>query len=319
MTRVRQPLAILATLIATTAVVFVGLNATAGDTVPLYSANAELTPQAEAELRAEFHLDEPLAVRYVRWLGDAATGDFGRSIQFRQEVGPLVASRLGTSLLLLALASVLTVGGGLALGLLGARRPGIRRLVLALSSLATAVPTFVAAALLTAALAVAFPVFPVFGNGSGLLDGLWHLTLPAIALSLHGLGVIARMTQAAVEGAARREHVSAAHARGIAEVRVRRRHVLRNALPAVLTVSGLEVGALLGGSLIVEMAFGLSGLGSLLVQSVEGKDFPIVEAVVLLLVAGYLLVNFATDLLADHLDPRRRGERERVAAVEVLG
>jgi peptide/nickel transport system permease protein len=316
MTAARRLGSIVATLIATSLVVFVALNATGGDTLPLYSANAELTPQAEHALRAEFHLDDPLPERYVLWLGGAAHGDFGRSIQFRQEVGPLVGSRLTTTLLLLALASMLVVGGGLALGLLGARRPRLRGVVLAVSSLATAVPTFVAAALLIATLAVTLPVFPVFGDGTGLGGRLWHLVLPAVALALHGLGVVGRMTQAALEAAGRLEHVSAARARGIDERAVRRRHVVRNALPAILTVSGLEVAALLGGSVIVETAFGLSGLGSLLVQSVEGKDFPIVQAIVLLLVAGYLLVNLTVDLLQDRLDPQRRRRRgPRAAAV----
>ncbi|MEH3054411.1 MAG: ABC transporter permease [Patulibacter minatonensis] len=308
----RLAAAVVATLVTTTLVVFVGLNATGGDVVPLYAAHAELTPRAEQALRDEFHLDDPLPVRYARWLGDAATGDLGRSIQFRQPVGPLVGSRLSTTAWLLALSAVLTVGGGVGLGLLGSRHPRWRRPVLVATGFATAIPTFVAAALLTAAFAVSLPLFPVFGDGDGgALDRLWHLVLPAIALSVHGLGVIGRMTQAAVEAAASREHVEAAHARGISPARVRRRHVVRNALPVVLTVSGLEVGALLGGSVIVETAFGLSGLGSLLVQAVEGKDLPIVEAVVLLLVAGFLLVNLTVDLLGDRLDPRRRTEVRR--------
>lgn len=317
-TLVRRAGTVLGTLIATTLVVFVALNATGGDTLPLYSANAELTPQAEQALRDEFHLDDSLPARYVRWLGDAVTGDLGRSIQFRQDVGPLVGSRLGTTLLLLALASVLTVGVGLGLGLLGARGGTAGRAVLAFASVATAVPTFVASALLIATLAVAMPLFPVFGDGAGLVDRVWHLILPAVALSIHGFGVVGRLTQAALESAGRLGHVDAARARGLTERHVRRRHVLRNALPAILNVSGLEVAALLGGSVIVETAFGLSGLGALLVQAVEGRDFPIVQAVVLLLVAGYLVVNVTVEVLQDRLDPHRRTAADRASVDPTL-
>ncbi|WP_210492148.1 ABC transporter permease [Patulibacter sp. SYSU D01012] len=295
----------LATVLVASVVVFAALNATTGDPVPLYAANADLTPAAQARLRAELHLDDPLPVRYLDWLGGLAHGDLGRSVQFRQDVGGLVAERLPTTLLLVAMAAVLAVGLGVGLGLLAGLRPGpVDRLVVAASSAAVAVPTFVAATALVAALAVGLGWFPVFGDGEGLPDRLWHLALPACALALHVVGIVARVSRAAVRRSAAAEHVRIARWRGVPERRVVRDHVLRGALGAVVTVSGVEVAAMLAGTVIVETAFGLSGVGSLLVQAVEAKDAPIVQAVVLVVVTGFVLVTLVTDLLQARLDPR---------------
>jgi peptide/nickel transport system permease protein len=295
----------LATVLLASAVVFGALNATAGDPVPLYAAHAELTPAAQARLRAELHLDDPLPVRYADWLGGAVQGDLGRSVQFRQDVGPLVAERLPTTLLLVLLAGTLAVVVGVGLGLLGALRPGaVDRAVVMATSAAVAIPTFVAAAALVGVLAVGLGWFPVFGDGEGLPDRLWHLALPACALALHPVGVIARVTRAAARRSAAAEHVRVARWRGIPERDVVRRHVVRGALGSVVSVAGLEVASMLAGTVVVETAFGLSGVGSLLVQSVEAKDAVIVQAVVLLVVTGFVLVTLLSDAVQARVDPR---------------
>lgn len=169
-----------------------------------------------------------------------------------------------------------------------------------------ATPGFVAAILLVSLFAVRLGWFPAFGSGSGGLDRLYHLTLPAVALALSGLALVARVTRTAVVGESRREHVETARGRGLAESLVVRRHILRNAFIPISTVSGLTVGGLIAGSVIIETAFGLNGVGSFLVQSVNAKDFAVVQAITMLLVGAFVLINTAVDILYVIIDPRVR-------------
>jgi len=148
--------------------------------------------------------------------------------------------------------------------------------------------------------------FPAIGAGSGFTDRLWHLTMPAVALALAGTAYVARLTRSATNEELGREHVDTARGRGVPEPLIIRRHVLRNALIPITTVAGLTVAGLIAGSVVVENAFALNGLGSYLVTSVEQKDFPVVQAIALLLVAAFVVVNTIVDALYGLIDPRVR-------------
>ncbi len=148
--------------------------------------------------------------------------------------------------------------------------------------------------------------FPVFGAGTGFVDRLWHLTLPSIALALSWLAYTAQLTRAAVREELSREHVETARSRGIKERHVIWRHVFRNALIPITTVSGLTVAGLIAGDVVVEQAFGINGLGSFLVQAALQKDFASVQAVALILVAAFVVVNAIVDFWSLLLDPRLR-------------
>lgn len=311
---VRRLLALVATLLLTSVVIYLSLFAAPGDPESFLLQGRSATPEALAAVREQYHLDEPLPVQYGLWLGDAVQGDLGRSIQFRQDVAGLVAARLPTTLLLLVAASTLMLVVGLTLGTLSALRPGaVDRLVLVGSTVAVATPTFVAAVLLIGVFGVQLGWFPTFGNGDGLLDRAYHLTLPALALSAPLIGLVARVTRAAVLEELGREHVDAARARGVPERYVVWRHALRGALPPVLTLAGTIVAGLFVGSTVVETAFGVTGVGELLVRSVSTKDFPVVQAICLLLVAAFVVTNTLVDLVLPVLDPRVRLGEERLA------
>ena len=159
---------------------------------------------------------------------------------------------------------------------------------------------------LIALFAVELGWFPVFGAGQGLADRLYHLVLPAIALALSGQALVARVTRAAVKEEAVREHVETARGRGLPDRVVLRRHVLRNALIPITTVGGVTVAALLTGSVIVEKAFGLGGLGSLLITSIQAKDYAVVQIIALVFVGTFVVVNTLIDLLYVAIDPRVR-------------
>jgi peptide/nickel transport system permease protein len=195
---------------------------------------------------------------------------------------------------------------GLAAGITGALTAGraADRALLVLVTVLAAVPSFVAAILLISVFSVRLGWFPSFGAGEGLVDDVYHLALPAVALSLTFIALVGRVTREAMLEELGREHVEVALSRGLPRRTVVRRHVLRNALGPISTITGLLIAGLLVSSAIVESAFGLSGLGSLLVQSVDKGDFPVVQAIVLIVVSTFVVANLVVDLLQPLIDPR---------------
>ncbi|AQT76925.1 MULTISPECIES: ABC transporter permease [Streptomyces] len=297
---------LVAVLFATSLVVFGSVHLAPGDPVSFLLHGRPATPEAVAALRSQYHLDDPLPVQYAKWLGGVLQGDFGNSAQFHQDVSALIGSRLPGTALLIGYAALLVALIGVAAGVLAALRPGpLDRAVLLGSGVATATPSFVTAIALVSLFSVRLGWFPgPGGTPVGLSERLYHLTLPAFALALTFAGLLARVTRSAMLDELGREHVEVAHARGVQGRTVVRRHVLRNALGPVVTVGGTMLAGLLISTSIVETAFDVPGLGSLLVQSVTAKDFAVVQAITLLSVGAFVLVNLAVDLLAPLIDPR---------------
>ncbi len=303
----RQLLASAAALAASTVVIFGAMYFAPGDTLRFLSGGRTLSPEATQAFRDQFFLDDPLPVRYFRWLAAAFHGDLGQSLVSRVPVTELLAPRIGTTALLLILSSILMILFGISAGLIAGLSPRwVDTTVSAAVNLGIALPQFVVAAALTTVFAVGLGWFPVFGSGSNGPDQIYHLILPAIALSLAGGAYIARISRVAVRVESSREFVETAKSRGLTPAVVIRRHVLRNALIPITTVTGLSIAGLVASSVIVESAFGLNGLGSLLVQAVLAKDFAVVQAVSLILVVLFLVVNLVVDSLYVVLDPRLR-------------
>ncbi|MGW4504207.1 ABC transporter permease [Streptomyces sp. NPDC004436] len=294
-----------ATLLAASFVVFGALYLAPGNPASFLLAGRSASPEALAAVNAQYHLDDPFFVRYFRWLGDMAQGDFGRSITYRTDVSRLLADRLPTTLLLITMSLVVVVAVGLFLGRLAAVRGGATdSAVLVTTTFAVGTPSFVAAVLLQGLFAVRLGWFPSSGAGDGLADRLWHLTLPAIALALYLVGMLARVTRSAMLEALDSEHVTVARSRGVPERQVVRRHVFRNSLGTVLTTGGLIVSTLLVCTILVETAFSVGGIGQLLELSTTTKDFPTVQAISLIIVALFMAVNLLVDLLLPLVDPR---------------
>ncbi|MGW3582481.1 ABC transporter permease [Streptomyces rubiginosohelvolus] len=294
-----------ATLLAASFVVFGAMYLAPGSPASFLLTGRSASPEAVAAINAQYHLDDPFAVRYLRWLGDMAQGDFGRSLTYRTDVSRLIADRLPTTLLLIAMALTVVVAVGLLLGRIAAVRGGATdTAVLISTAIAVGTPSFVAAVLLQGLFAVRLGWFPSSGAGDGFLDTLWHLTLPAVALALYLIGMLARVTRSAMLDALGAEHVTVARSRGVPERHVIRRHVLRNALGTVLTTGGLTVSTLLVCTILVETAFSIGGIGQLLELATSTKDFPTVQAISLIIVALFMTVNLVVDLLLPVVDPR---------------
>lgn len=295
-----------ATLLVTSFLVFSSLYLAPGD--PAAHLVRGRSPSAEqlAEIRRQYGFDEPFLLRYWNWLEGVLQGDFGRSYLFHRDVSAVIWSRLPTSLLLVGVSALMIAVVGIGAGAVGALRRGTRtdRTLMLLVTVGAAAPAFAVALLLRSVLGVQLGWFPTIGNGSGVLDSLHHVVLPAVALSVTFTALVTRVTRSAMLDELRREHVEVALSRGTPRRTVIRRHVLRNALGPIVTVSALLVSGMLVSTAIVETAFGMSGVGSLLVQSVDQLDFQVVQAIVLLVVAAFVVVNALVDLVHPLIDPR---------------
>lgn len=302
----RRVAAMAATLLVTSFLVFSSLYLAPGDPVGFLVKGRSPNPAELTLLRHRYGFDKPFPVRYWDWLVGVLHGDFGQSYVFHQSVGRVIASHLPSTLLLVAASTLLIAVVGVGSGIVGALRRGTRTdsAVLLLVTFGAAVPSFVAAIVLRSVLGVRLGWFPTIGNGVGTMDRLHHVVLPAVALSVTFMALVTRVTRSAMLDEFRREHVEVAISRGLPRRTVVRRHVFRNALGPIVTVSGLLVSGMLVSTAIVETAFGMSGVGSLLVQSVNELDFQVVQAIVLLVVAAFVVVNTLVDLLYPLIDPR---------------
>lgn len=298
--------ALLLTLFLASLLVFFSRFLVPGDPIRFLLRGRKPSPEAIAEVTAQYGLDLPPWQQYVEWVAGILHGDFGRSLQYRQDVSVVIGERLPVTLGLVVLAGITIALVGLAAGMIAALNRGrpLDRAVLSGLTVLGAIPSFVGAIVLIAVFAVQLGWFPSFGSGEGFLDTAYHLVLPSIALAVVFVVLVAKVTRSSMVDQLDREHVEVATSRGLGRATVIRRHVFRNAVGPILTVSGLLVAGLLVASSIVESAFGLSGIGSLLVQSVDRLDFPVVQAIVLLIVTAFVVVNAIIDVLEPWVDPR---------------
>jgi peptide/nickel transport system permease protein len=300
----RLAMLVLALLVASF-VIYASLSIAPGDPLAVLTGGRTLPPEAMAVLRARYHLDESLPVQYWHWLTSAVQGDLGDSIALRESVNAVITQRAAVTFELVLYASLLILLLGIGSGLLaGLRRGALDTTVIAATTVSAAIPSFVAAIVLIAVFAVNLGWFPALGAGEGVIDRLWHLTLPAIALALSALAIVARVTRVSVREEMGREHVQTAVSRGLPWHLIVRRHVLRNAAIPITTISGITIASLIALSAVVERAFSLNGLGAALVSAAASKDFAVVQGISLILVAAFVITNALVDLLYAALDPR---------------
>ena len=309
MTLLKRIVLPLSTLVVASFLIFSTLYIVPGSPVAfiLGGNEGQGTPEQIALVEKTYHFDEPLLVQYGLWAQQVLRGDLGTSFILRDDVSHLIAVRAPTTSLLLVMALGLSVSFGLAIGIVASlldRRSNW--IVSAITTVAFATPGFVAALVLVSVFALKLNWFPAVGAGTGVMNRIWHLALPAVALAVSNAAVISRITKVSMQAEFQRGHVETAVARGIAWPTVIVRHVFRNALIPVVTVGGLNVMSLIVGAVVIEQSFALDGLGSLLLSSVQHKDFPVVQAIELLLITLFILVNMGVDLLYLVVDPRIR-------------
>ena len=290
-------------LLLVMAVTFAALRLT-GDPVAIY-LDVTATPEQVALLRSRLHLDDPVPVQFVFYLRDLASGDFGRSLQFGGPAMPVVLQRLGMTAQLLAAALVLAIGLGVLGGVVAALRRGgwADRAISAVAVAGQSMPSFWLGILLVQLFALQLGWLPTSGTGT------WkHLVLPAVTLATFLLPNFVLITRTAMIEALPELHITAARARGLGEARIVLRHALRNAANPVLSFMGLQLGRLVGGSILTETIFAWPGVGRLMIGGILQRDLPIVVAGVFIVAVATALANLVVDLLQVMVDPRLRAD-----------
>jgi peptide/nickel transport system permease protein len=301
---------ILLTMLVSSIIIFAVTQLLPGD-VARVMLGQFATDQAVANLREDLGLNRPAVVRYVDWLGDFVTGDWGDSMVSRQAVRPIVLERLRNSFMLAGVALLLYVPLGILLGVIAALKEDrlVDQLISAVSMTFVGLPEFVTGLILIGLLAITLDILPANSSiqpGSSFRETLPFLILPAITVSLTSLGYIARMTRSSTIDVLRADYTRAADLKGLPRSQVLVKHVLRNSLLPTVTVVAMGIGWLIGGLIVTEAVFGYPGLGRLLIYSIQRRDLITIQAISMVIVAIYGLSNLVADLLYGVLNPRIR-------------
>ncbi len=293
------------TLLAISVLVFIMLHLVPGDPAVIFFGDRPVTPERLEAVRHQMGLDRPLVVQYLDFLRGIVRGNLGRSIHNDTPVLEEVASRIPSSAQLAAAAFLVAAALGLGLGLLSALRRStwIDATAMLVALGGVSMPIFWLAAMLIFVFSLKLGWFPATGFG-----GWNRLVLPALALGFISSATLARLVRSSVLDIVVQPYVTTARSKGLREAAVLRVHVLKNALIAVVTVMGLQLGTLLSGAVITETVFARPGVGKLLVDSILSKDLPLVQGTVLFVALVYIAVNLMVDLLYAYLDPRIRFE-----------
>lgn len=316
-------------LLGVSLIVFVMLALTPGDPVQIMVGEQSITPEQEAELRRDLGLDKPMVERFFIFLGNAVQFDFGQSYYHGRPVADVIAERLPATIELSLVALVVALATAIPLGVLAAIRKNsiFDRLATVGSLLGVSLPGFWFGILLIMLFSVHLQILPVSGRigyssevptVSGFLlvdtllagdlaafgEALRYLLLPAITLGLPMTAILMRVTRTSMLEVMRQDYITFAEAKGLPRRRVLYRHALKNALIPTVSVAAIETGSLLGGNMIVETVFGWPGLGRLVVESIFLRNYPLVQAAVLLYAITYVLLNFIADILYTVLNPR---------------
>jgi len=294
-------------------IVFAGVRSLPGDPAVALSGEGR-DPAAIQAIRVRYGLDQPLPVQYVRWVSLALAGDLGASAKTGAPVGRIVLERIPVTLQLAMFSLVVAIAVGIPLGLLSAVRRG--RLADYIGSgialLGLSMPTFWLGIILILVFAIMLRWVPASGYVSPLadpLDSLRRMLLPAIVLGSGFGAVLMRQVRSAMVESLQADYVRTARAKGLGEARVIGIHALRNSLITVVTIVGLELGALISGSVVTEQIFLIPGFGRLVMESIFTRDYPLIQGVALFSAGGYIVLNFLVDVLYSLLNPRIRVSR----------
>lgn len=328
-TLVERLLQLIPVLLGVSLIVFLMLALTPGDPVEIMIGDQNMTAEQEALLRSDLGLDRPLPERFLSFVGNAVQGEFGTSFFHRRPVLDVIVERLPATIELSLVAMIIALATAIPLGVAAAihKNTIIDRIATVGSLFGVSLPGFWFGILLLMLFAVHLRLLPVsgrigfdsevpmvtgfllidtlvHGRFSAFWDALRHIILPAITLGLPMTAILTRVTRTAMLEVMRQDYVAFAEAKGLSRHRILYRHALKNALIPTVSVAAIETGSLLGGNMIVETVFGWPGLGRLVVESIFVRNYPLVQAAVLLYAVTYVLMNFVADILYTVLNPR---------------
>jgi peptide/nickel transport system permease protein len=300
-------LSVIPVLLIASILIFVAMRVVPGDPVSVLAQGTPLSAEQRVALTAEYHLDQPIPQQYLAWLGGALHGDFGTSLKSGRPVSDILAEAIPRTLLLLGGAFVIALLLSMPLALLAALREGkaIDQLVISSTVVVFSVPLFISSLLAIYIFSFQLNVLPAFGlDFSSPSEVFQHMILPWCTLGLALLAAQTATMRAGLVDALHQEYIVMAESRGLRWRHVVRRHAVRSALVPVITLLGLQLSYMIVGSVFVDFIFGLGGLGSVLVTSVNSRDLTVVQASVMCVSVFFVLANLVVDLLARRLDPR---------------
>jgi peptide/nickel transport system permease protein len=282
-----------------------------GDPIDFITLFTELDPETERQIRARYGLDDPVYVQYLDWLADAARGDFGRSITTRQPVTQEIAERLPFTLLMGSMAFVIAIVTAIPAGIAAAyhRNTTVDQVSRVAALLGIAIPNFWLGLILILVFASwlgVFPVLPPTAEGLLSFEMITYTWLPALAIGTGSTALLMRLMRSSMVEELDKDYVTMARAKGLPERQVVGKHVLRNSLISVVTVAAIQVAFIISGSVVVEIVFSYPGIGRLLVNRVRNHDFPVIQALVLIIGVAVITANLLADVLYAYLDPRIR-------------
>lgn len=293
---------LLLTIFLISAIVFFVIRVIPGDPA-LVVAGMDASPEAVAAIRAQLGTDQPLPAQFLQWVWRVARFDFGTSLITGQPVIQLILERFPLTFSLALLGILISILIALPLGVISAvkRWSGWDYAGMVFSQVGMAVPSFWLGIMLLLLLAVKIPIFPLFGSGT-----IVHLILPAVSLGIARAAIILRLTRASMVEELSKEYVITARAKGLTERMVKYKHALKNALLPIITVTGIQLGYMLGGAIITEQVFSLPGLGRLFLFGIYQRDFPLIQGGVVFVAIIFSLINFLVDMLYSVVNPRIR-------------
>ena len=293
-------------LIIVTFITFVLLRLGPGDPVQIWMGQHQ-NDEVRERIRAQLGLDDPVAVQYIRYIGGVVTRfDFGESFKFRgKSVREVIGTRILTSLQLNAAAIIITMGVGIPVGLLAALRQGTGwdNLIVAIALAFQSLPVFITAPVLLLVFALYLDVLPTSGWGGFFSP---KIVMPAVVMGVPGIAIVVRLVRASVLDVMGQDYIRTARAKGLSETAVRYRHILRNALIPVTTSFGFILAGLAGGTFIVEIYFGIPGVGRLSLEALNARDYPVLMAFAIISTTLFVVANLVVDLMYPYLDPRIR-------------
>jgi peptide/nickel transport system permease protein len=306
----RRALESLVALFLASIIVFIGVRALPGDPAIALSGEGR-DPAVNAAIRARYGLDEPIPVQYVRWISIALSGDLGTSIRTRTPVVEEIVQRIPVTIELAILAAMVAIAIGFPLGILAAvrRQTPLDYLAGSVGLLGLSIPTFWLGLILILVFAIGLGVLPASGFVPLVddpVENLRRMALPAVTLGVGFGAVLLRQLRSSMIGSLGSDYVRTARSKGLTERQVILRHALRNSLMTVVTIIGLEMGALISGSVVTESIFLIPGFGRLIIEAVARRDYPVIQGVALVSAIAYVAINFAVDVIYSVLNPRVR-------------
>lgn len=291
-----------------TSIVFFMVRFVPGDPARIMVGGQRISEENLANIRKAYRLDQPLLTQYQLWLGDILNGNLGRSYRQRTEVSALIIERLPLSLKLSSFSFVLSLVIAVPLGIIAAvrRNTWIDVAATLFAVLVASSPVFFTGILLILIFSYQLGWLPALGAGKGGLDELKHLLLPALTLGLSLAAITTRITRSSMVEALTQDYIETARAKGLPSRVVVLKHAFRNALVPIVTVSGLLLGFLIVGTVLVEHVFGLGGLGSLLIDAVQVRDYPVVQGATVFIAGMFIVINLLVDVMYGVIDPRVR-------------